>query len=170
MKSRCLLRSRHRLFTYQAYVQEIDKESNRINNPRIGLADSNTRPQTNPSISSSDGIGDLEGVPDTRSGGSVLEAPPGAEEGALPRKREPVQPLKQLAHGSHSPASVVRYALSQTLAHGSLTPPQAASGMPSLSNPYRVTGTLENSRTVPSGSPERTSASPMRTASALAPA
>ena len=31
------------------------------------------------------GIGDLEGVPDTRSGGSVLEAPPGAEEGALPR-------------------------------------------------------------------------------------
>ena len=110
------------------------------------------------------------GRPDTRSGGSVLEAPPGAEEGALPRKREPVQPLKQLAHGSHSPASVVRYALSQTLAHGSLTPPQAASGMPSLSNPYRVTGTLENSRTVPSGSPERTSASPMSTASAPAPA
>ena len=103
-----------------------------------------------PLLSPTRGIGDLEGVPDTRSGGSVLEAPPGAEEGALPRERCPVQPLKQLAHGSHSPASVVRSS--------------------SLSNPYRVTGTLENSRTVPSGSPERTSASPMSTASAPAPA
>ena len=55
------------------------------------------------------GIGDLEGVPDTRSGGSVLEAPPGAEEGALPRERRPVRHLKQLTHGS-------------------LTPPRAASG------------------------------------------
>ena len=37
-----------------------------------------------PLLSSTRGVGDLEGVPDTRSGGSVLEAPPGAEEGALP--------------------------------------------------------------------------------------
>ena len=44
------------------------------------------------------GVGDLEGVPDTRSGGSVLEAPPGAEEGALPRERCPIRHLKQLTH------------------------------------------------------------------------
>ena len=31
----------------------------------------------------------LDGIAAMRSGGSVLEAPPGAEEGALPREREP---------------------------------------------------------------------------------
>ena len=45
----------------------------------------------------------LDGIAAMRSGGSVLEAPGpftywGAEEGALPREREPVQPLKQLTH------------------------------------------------------------------------
>ena len=47
-----------------------------------------------------------------RSGGSVLEAPPGAEEGALP------------------PRAAVRYALSpNNYPHGTQTP-RAASGMP----------------------------------------
>ena len=51
-----------------------------------------------------------------RSGGSVLEAPPGAEEGALPRKREPVQPLNTTnPRKPHSPASVNRYNLSKQL-------------------------------------------------------
>ena len=49
-------------------------------------------PTYQPSSQPTRGIGDLEVVPDTRSGGSVLEAPPGAEEGALPREREPVPP------------------------------------------------------------------------------
>ena len=31
----------------------------------------------------------FDGVADMRSGGSVLEAPPGAEEGALPREHRP---------------------------------------------------------------------------------
>ena len=31
----------------------------------------------------------LDGIADMRSGGSVLEAPPGAEEGALPREHRP---------------------------------------------------------------------------------
>ena len=47
-------------------------------------------PTYQPSSQPTRGIGDLEVVPDTRSGGSVLEAPPGAEEGALPRERCPV--------------------------------------------------------------------------------
>ena len=31
----------------------------------------------------------VDGIADMRSGGSVLEAPPGAEEGALPREHRP---------------------------------------------------------------------------------
>ena len=46
-----------------------------------------------PLLSPTRGIGDLEGVPDTRSGGSVLEVP-------------------QAPMRGHSPASVVRYAIS----------------------------------------------------------
>ena len=56
-----------------------------------------------PLLSPTRGIGDLEGVPDTRSGGSVLEVPQAPMRGALPRKREPVQPLKQLSHGTLTP-------------------------------------------------------------------
>ena len=103
-----------------------------------------------PLLSPTRGIGDLEGVPDTRSGGSVLKAPQRRRGGTPPRALSGMPSQTTHPRNPYSPASVV--------------------WSPSLSNPYRVTGTLENSRTVPSGSPERTSASPMRIASAPAPA
>ena len=104
----------------------------------------------------------------TRSGGSVLKAPQRRRGGTPPRAASGTPSQTTNPRKPHSPASGVRLCLLKQLTHGSLTPPRSASGTPSLSDPYRVTGTLENSRTVPSGSPERTSASPMRTASAPA--
>ena len=92
MKSRCLLCSRHRLFTYQAYVREIDKNPTGQITPESGELPATPDPRSalytpepgeltregnhlpTPYILTR-GVGDLESVPDTRSGGSVLKAP-----------------------------------------------------------------------------------------------
>ena len=42
----------------------------------------------------------LDGIADMRSGGSVLEAPPGAEEGALPREHRPQAGCAELTRAS----------------------------------------------------------------------
>ena len=74
---------------------ELAKQANNME-PQIQASQPEKVTTYQPLSQQTRGIGDLEGVPDTRGGGSVLEAPPGAEEGALPRERRPVRHLKQL--------------------------------------------------------------------------
>ena len=73
---------------------------------------SKSQPQTNPLSQPTRGIGDLEGVPDTRSGGSVLKAPQRRRGGTPPQALSGTTSQTTNPRKPHSPASMNRYNLS----------------------------------------------------------
>ena len=115
---------------YQVCIREVDKKSDRIipesgeltasPDPRPShlyipssrQADPRRKPRTKHLSQPTRGVGDLEGVPDTRSGGSVLEVPQAPMRGYSPASSVRYNLSNPNPRKSHSPASVNRYNLS----------------------------------------------------------